>query len=82
MQNNSDIGKFLSELKLDGLLNVEEDLGEGFVKLKISEAERRQALQDIKNVEDVVIEMLRNSIDASAKNIFIVTKKVNNKRFL
>ncbi|MDZ7838064.1 MAG: hypothetical protein U5N58_08980 [Actinomycetota bacterium] len=47
MQNNSDIKKFLADLNMSDVLNVEEDLGNGFVKLKISEAERRQALQDI-----------------------------------
>lgn len=82
MQNNSDINKFFSELDLDNVLNVEEDLGEGFVKLRISEAERRQALQDINCVEDIVVELLRNSRDAKAKNIFLGTKKTENKRIL
>jgi len=80
MQNNSDIKKFLSELGLDNVLNVEQDLGEGYVKLRISEAERRQSLQDIKSVEDIVIELLRNSRDAGAKNIFIGTKKIEDKK--
>jgi hypothetical protein len=80
MQNNSDIKKFLSELGLDSVLNVEQDLGEGYVKLRISEAERRQSLQDIKSVEDIVIELLRNSRDGGAKNIFIGTKKVEDKK--
>jgi hypothetical protein len=82
MQNNSDMNKFLSELDLENVLNIEEDLGEGFVKLRISEAERRQALQDIKCVEDIVIELLRNCRDAGAQNIFIGTKKNNNKRIV
>ena len=82
MQNNSDINKFFSELDLENILNVEEDLGEGFVKLRISEAERRQALQDINCTEDIVVELLRNSRDAKAKNIFIGTKKTDNKRIL
>jgi hypothetical protein len=80
MQNNSDIKNFLSELGLDNVLNVEQDLGEGYVKLRISEAERRQSLQDIKSVEDIVIELLRNSRDAGAKNIFIGTKKIEDKK--
>lgn len=42
MQNSSDIKRFLSELKLKDSLNIEEDLGDGYVRLKISEAERRQ----------------------------------------
>lgn len=80
MQNNSDIKKFLSELGLDNVLNVEQDLGSGYVKLRISEAERRQSLQDIKSVEDIIVELLRNSRDAGAKNIFIGTKKIEDKK--
>ncbi|MHB1376851.1 MAG: ATP-binding protein [Candidatus Humimicrobiaceae bacterium] len=80
MPNNSDIKNFLSELGLENVLNVEQDLGEGYVKLRISEAERRQSLQDIKSVEDIVIELLRNSRDAGAKNIFIGTKKIEDKK--
>ena len=80
MPNSSDIKSFLSELGLDNVLNVEQDLGEGYVKLRISEAERRQSLQDIKSVEDIIIELLRNSRDAGAKNIFIGTKKVEDKK--
>jgi hypothetical protein len=75
MQNNSDINKFFSELDLENILNVEEDLGEGFVKLRISEAERRQALQDIKCTEDIVVELLRNSRDAKQKIFLLELKK-------
>ncbi|MHB1347099.1 MAG: ATP-binding protein [Candidatus Humimicrobiaceae bacterium] len=80
MQSNSDIKNFLSELGLDNVLNVEQDLGGGYVKLRISEAERRQSLQDIKSVEDIIIELLRNSRDAGSKNIFIGTKKIEEKK--
>ncbi len=80
MQNNPDIDRFLSELEIKESLNVEEDLGNGYVRLKISEAERRQALQDINSVEDVVVELLRNSRDAGSKNIFIGTKKIEDKK--
>ena len=80
MQNNSDIKKFLSELKIKDSLNIEEDLGDGYVRLKISEAERRQALQDINSVEDIIVEMLRNSRDAGSRNIFIGTKKIEDKK--
>ena len=80
MQNNTDIGKLLYELKIKDSLNIEEDLGNGYVRLKISEAERRQALQDISCVEDIVVEMLRNSRDAQSRNIFIGTKKIEDKR--
>ena len=80
MQNNSDLKKFLSELNIKDSLNVEEDLGNGYVRLKISEAERRQALQDINTVEDIIVEMIRNSRDAGSRNIFIGTKKIEDKR--
>lgn len=80
MQNSSDIKRFLSELKLKDSLNIEEDLGDGYVRLKISEAERRQALQDINCVEDIIVELLRNSRDAGTRNIFIGTKKIEDKR--
>lgn len=80
MQNNSDLKNFLSELNIKDSLNIEEDLGDGYVRLKISEAERRQALQDINSVEDIIVEMVRNSRDAGSNNIFIGTKKIEDKR--
>lgn len=61
---------------------VEEDLGHGYVKLRSTEAEKRQAAQDIRCIEDVVIELLRNSRDAHAKNIFIATSKDDGMRTL
>jgi hypothetical protein len=82
MQNSLDYNKFFSDLNIAEQLKVEEDLGSGYVKLKISESERRQALQDIKCVEDIVVELLRNSRDAGSKNIFIATKKTAEKRRL
>ena len=75
MQNNSYIKNFLSELGLKNIENIEQDLGSGYVRLRISEAERRQALQDIKCVEDIIVELLRNSRDAESANIYIATKK-------
>lgn len=54
----------------DGL-RVEESLGNGFVRLRIAEAERRQAKHDIRCVEDAVIELLRNARDAGATKIFV-----------
>jgi hypothetical protein len=80
IKNNYDLNKFINDLDLKNDLNIEEDLGNGFVRLKISEAERRQALQDIKSVEDIIIELLRNSRDAKSKNIFIATKKIAEKK--
>lgn len=52
---------------------VEDDFGNGFVRLRSEEAERRQAAHDIRSSEDVVIEALRNARDAHAKNIFLAT---------
>jgi hypothetical protein len=80
LNNNADLTRFLSDLDIKDKLNIEEDLGNGYVKLKISEAERRQALQDIHIVEDIIIELLRNSRDAGSKNIFIGTKKIGDNR--
>lgn len=54
---------------------IEKDLGDGFYQLHISEADRRQAKHDIQWVEDILIELLRNSRDAGAKNILVATKK-------
>lgn len=66
---------FIEEVCGDSHLRVEDDLGGGYVRLRISEAERRQAKQDIRSVEDVVIEMLRNARDAHSRNIFIATSR-------
>jgi hypothetical protein len=79
MQNNTDLSRFLEQLNIKDSLSIEEDLGDGYVRLKISEAERRQAFQDINCVEDVFLELLRNSRDAGSKNIFIGTKKIKDK---
>lgn len=79
MQNSSDLNKFLDQLNIKDSLSIEEDLGNGYVRLKISEAERRQALQDINCVEDIIVELLRNSRDAGSKNIFIGTKRQEDK---
>lgn len=80
MQQNIDYNKFFADLNILNSLKVEEDLGSGYVRLKISEAERRQALQDIKSVEDIIIELLRNSRDAKAKNIYLATKRYGEKK--
>lgn len=64
---------FIEEVTGDSHLRVEEDLGGGYVRLRTSEAERRQAQQDIRCVEDVVLELLRNSRDAGARLICIAT---------
>ena len=74
-KSNKNLSEFLDDVCESSHLRVEADLGSGFVKLRSEEAERRQAAQDIRCVEDGVIEMLRNSRDARAKNIFIATSK-------
>ena len=56
-------------------LQIEEDLGYGYVRLKITEAERRQAFQDIRCVEDVVMELARNSRDAGAAHLLVATRR-------
>lgn len=61
-------------------LRIEESLGEGYVRLRVGEAERRQAKHDIRCIEDAVIEMLRNSRDAGATKILIATSREGDER--
>lgn len=68
-----DLLSFVSSLAGDQSMRVEETLGGGYVRLRVSEAERRQAKQDIRCVEDAVIEMLRNARDAGAQHVFVAT---------
>lgn len=75
VQQKDDLVSFVRSLADSHTLTVEEDLGFGFVKLRVTEAERRQALQDIRSVEDVVKELVRNSRDADASRIFIAFQK-------
>lgn len=81
-QNNKSqsISSFIEELTGDSHLRIEDDLGDGFVRLKSSEAERRQAAQDIQCSEDIIIEMLRNSRDAHAKRIYLALQREDNLR--
>lgn len=64
---------FIEEHAGDSYFKVQDDLGDGFVRLRAAEAQRRQAKQDIRSFEDVVIEMLRNARDAGARAIFVAT---------
>lgn len=73
--SDSDLLSFVTSVSGDAFLKVEENLGDGFVRLKISEAERRQAKHDIRGVEDIVVELLRNSRDAHAQRIFIAVAR-------
>ncbi len=76
------LADFVHAVSGDEHLTVEENLGEGFVRLKTAEAERRQAKHDIRAVEDIVVEMLRNSRDAHARNIYLATAREGNLKTL
>jgi len=82
MSENSDLLKFVTSVSGDAYLKVEENLGDGFVRLKTSEAERRQAKHDIRSVEDIVVELLRNARDAHAQRIFLATNREGDVRTL
>ncbi len=79
-QGQQDLANFVANMGGERALRVEENLGEGYVRLRVAEAERRQAKHDIRCVEDVVIEMLRNARDAGAKNIYVATAREGNIR--
>ena len=82
MSSNEDLMSFVSAVSGDAFLKVEENLGDGYVRLKISEAERRQAKHDIRSTEDIIVELLRNSRDAHAQRIFIASTKEGSTRTL
>ncbi|MCL1846807.1 MAG: ATP-binding protein [Coriobacteriia bacterium] len=71
---------FIEQVSGGTHIRIEENLGSGFVRLRSEEAERRQAKHDIRQVEDIVIEMLRNARDASATAVFIATIKEDETR--
>ena len=79
---SDDLTTFIEQTIGDEHLRIDEDFGCGFVRLKSSEAQRRQAAQDIRCSEDILIELLRNSRDAKARNIFIATYKTDDVRTL
>ncbi|MBU4555416.1 MAG: ATP-binding protein [Actinobacteria bacterium] len=72
----------VSSVSGETYLKVEENLGDGFVRLRVSEAERRQAKHDIRSFEDIVVELLRNARDAHAQRIFVATTRDGNMRSL
>lgn len=80
MDDSNELISFIASMSGEGNLRVEENLGDGYVRLRVSEAERRQAKHDIQHVEDIVIEMLRNARDAGASEIYVATAKENNVR--
>jgi len=73
---------FVSAVSGDEFLKVEESLGDGYVRLKVAEAERRQAQHDIRGFEDVVVELLRNARDAHAQRVFVATARDGDTRVL
>lgn len=73
---------FIASVSGDAHLAVEENLGSGYVRLRTAEAERRQAKHDIRCVEDIVIEMLRNARDANARTIYVASTKEGDMRTL
>lgn len=75
MSEHDPLIDFVNTVSGDGYLKVEESLGDGYVRLRVPEAERRQAKHDIRSVEDVVIELLRNARDAHAQRIFVATTR-------
>lgn len=77
---SNDLTDFIEEVTGESHLRVEDDLGDGFVRLRSSEAERRQAQHDIRSSEDIVIEMLRNARDAHARSIFLAVGRDGDKR--
>lgn len=80
--SDSSLQQFIAEVSGEDPARVQDDLGNGFVRLKAAEAQRRQAKQDIRSFEDVVIEMLRNARDAHAQAIFVATWATKEQRFL
>lgn len=77
---SGDLRDFVASMGQDRALRVEENLGEGYVRLRVAEAERRQAKHDIRCVEDAVIELLRNARDAGARHIYVATTREGEQR--
>lgn len=82
MSDADQLISFIASCTGEANLRVEENLGEGFVRLRVAEAERRQAKHDIQHVEDIVIEMLRNARDAHATTMYLATAKEGSVRTL
>lgn len=80
--SDTSLESFVGSVCGDSHLRVEMDLGDGFVRLKSAEAERRQAAHDIRSTEDVAIEMLRNARDAHASSIFLAVTRDGSHRKL
>ena len=76
----TDLETFVDSVCAESHLRVETDFGDGFVRLRTSEAERRQAAHDIRSSEDIAIEMLRNARDAHARTIFLAVGREGDTR--
>ena len=59
MTPDDNLLNFVTAVSGEAFLKVEETLGDGYVRLRVSEAERRQAKHDIRSVEDIVVELMR-----------------------
>ena len=79
---DSTLAQFVENVSGKSHLRIEADYGGGFVRLRTSEAERRQAAQDIRQSEHIVLELLRNSRDAHASRIYVAFSKEGTKRFV
>ena len=66
---------FVAQITDSARLRIEENLPHGFVRLKVAEAERRQAQHDIRSVEDIITELVRNSRDAGARHVLVAFQK-------
>lgn len=82
MSEHDPLLDFVTSVSGDGYLKVEETLGDGYVRLRVPEAERRQAKHDIRSIEDVIIELLRNARDAHAQRIFVATTREGSTRMV
>lgn len=80
MSDRDPLIDFVTTVSGDAYLKVEESLGDGYVRLRVSEAERRQAKHDIRSVEDVVVELLRNARDAHSQRVFVATGREGDAR--
>lgn len=82
MSEHDPLIDFVSSVSGDSYLKVEESLGDGYVRLRVPEAERRQAKHDIRSFEDIVVELLRNARDAHAQRIFVATTRDGSMRLM
>lgn len=80
MAESDDLISFIASAAGEESLRIEESFGDGFVRLRVGEAERRQAKQDIRFIEDAVVELLRNARDAGATALFVASSKTGESR--